>query len=116
MVRRGFLTLNMAAGKRMKAATVASGRRIEKRSVSVNSPVVLALRERWLTANDVAARLHIRPRTVALWAQQGRLPAYRLGNYLRFRWDEVENALAASCRVVLPDGHHQKAEILKSET
>jgi excisionase family DNA binding protein len=57
-------------------------------------------RERWLNTNDIAARLLIQPRTAALWARQGRLPAYRLGRYLRFKWDEVERSLAATCRVV----------------
>jgi excisionase family DNA binding protein len=55
--------------------------------------------ERWLNTHDIAGRLGIKPRTVALWARQGRLPAYRLGRYLRFKWDEVERALATTCRV-----------------
>lgn len=55
--------------------------------------------ERWLNTHDVAVRLGIKPRTVALWARQGRLPAYRVGRYLRFRWEEIENAMAAKCRV-----------------
>ena len=57
-------------------------------------------RERWLNTSDIAGRLGIKPRTAALWARQGRLPAYRLGRYLRFKWDEVERSLAATCRVV----------------
>lgn len=55
--------------------------------------------ERWLNVNDVAVRLGIKPRTAALWARQGRLPAYRVGRYLRFRWEEIESAMAATCRV-----------------
>lgn len=55
--------------------------------------------ERWLNVNDVAARLGIKPRTASLWARQGRLPAYRVGRYLRFRWEEIESAMAAKCRV-----------------
>ena len=55
--------------------------------------------QRWLNTHDVAVRLGIKPRTVALWARQGRLPAYRVGRYLRFRWEEIENAMAAKCRV-----------------
>jgi len=55
--------------------------------------------ERWLNVHDVAARLGIKPRTAALWARQGRLPAYRVGRYLRFRWAEIESAMAATCRV-----------------
>ena len=56
-------------------------------------------RERLLTTRDIAARLLMQPRTVALWARMGRLPAYRLGQCFRFSWDEVERALAATCRV-----------------
>lgn len=55
--------------------------------------------ERWLTIQDVAALLQFRPRTVALWVRQGRLPAYRLGRKLRFKAGEIERALAATCRV-----------------
>ena len=55
--------------------------------------------ERWLNADEVANRIGLQPRTVALWVRQGRLPAYRLGRHLRFKWDEVERALAATCRV-----------------
>jgi len=56
-------------------------------------------RERLLNTREVAAGLLIRPRTAALWARQGRLPSYRLGRLLRFKWDEVERALASTCRV-----------------
>jgi excisionase family DNA binding protein len=56
-------------------------------------------RERLLNTHEIAARLLIQSRTAALWARQGRLPAYRLGRLLRFKWDEVERALAATCRV-----------------
>ena len=65
-----------------------------KRPVAIPMP-----EERWLNVNDVAVRLGIKPRTVALWARQGRLPAYKVGRYLRFKWEEIESALAATCRV-----------------
>jgi len=55
--------------------------------------------EQWLNTRDVAARLLVQPRTVADWARNGRLPAYRLGRLIRFKWDEVERALAETCRV-----------------
>jgi excisionase family DNA binding protein len=53
--------------------------------------------ERFLTKHEVAVRLGIRPRTVGVWAQQRRLPAYRVGRYLRFKWNEVEQFLASTC-------------------
>lgn len=49
--------------------------------------------ERLLTAAEISIRLLIKPRTAALWARQGRLPAYHLGRKLGFKWSEVEQAL-----------------------
>ena len=63
--------------------------------------------ERLLTAKEISPRLFIKPRTAALWARQGRLPAYRIGRKLGFKWEEVENSLR---RVT-----HSKAEISKAE-
>ena len=51
------------------------------------------LGEGLLTAKEIAPRLFIQPRTAALWARQGRLPAYRIGRKLGFKWEEVEKAL-----------------------
>lgn len=55
--------------------------------------------EVFLDKAAVADRLGIRPRTVGEWAKQGKIPAYRIGNYLRFKWAEIEAHLARSCRV-----------------
>jgi excisionase family DNA binding protein len=46
-----------------------------------------------LTARDIAPRLLIKPRTVAKWARQGRIPAYHVGRKLGFKWVEVEQSL-----------------------
>ena len=51
------------------------------------------LGEGLLTAKEIAPRLFIQPRTAALWARQGRLPAYRIGRKLGFKWEEVQLAL-----------------------
>jgi len=56
-------------------------------------------RERLLNTREVAAGVLMKPSTVARWARQGRLPAYRLGGRLRFKWAEVEIAIAENCRV-----------------
>jgi len=61
--------------------------------------------EVFLTKEAVAKRLGVKPKTVSNWANEGRLPAYRIGVYLRFKWAEVEQHLATSCRVA-----RQKAE------
>jgi len=62
-----------------------------------NQPVAEA--EGYLDKAAVAKRLGLKPRTISDWVRQGKLPAYRFGRYLRFKWDEVERALAATCRV-----------------
>ena len=55
--------------------------------------------EGYLDKVAVAKRLGLRPRTVGEWAKQGKLPAYRVGACLRFKWAEVENYLDDTCRV-----------------
>ena len=47
---------------------------------------------------EVARRIGVTARTVGVWAQQEKLPAYRFGRFLRFKWSEVEAALAAGFR------------------
>jgi excisionase family DNA binding protein len=47
-----------------------------------------------LTVNQLAERLHIRPRTVRTWVRQGRLPAIRASaKVVRFDWEAVLVAL-----------------------
>ena len=65
----------------------------------------LAFPEGLLTTKEIAPRLFIQPRTAALWARQGRIPAYHIGRKLGFKWVEVERALPKT-----------KAEIGKSES
>jgi excisionase family DNA binding protein len=36
----------------------------------------------------------VRPRTVERWMKQGRLPYYKLGRAVRFKWSEVVAHLA----------------------
>jgi excisionase family DNA binding protein len=40
----------------------------------------------WLTANEAAAYLKVRPRTLLLWARQGKIPAHRLSGIQRCVW------------------------------
>jgi excisionase family DNA binding protein len=60
-----------------------------------------------LTVNQLAERLHIRPRTVQTWVRQGRIPAIKLSSkVIRFDWNAVltelreqaERGEVASCR------------------
>jgi excisionase family DNA binding protein len=55
--------------------------------------------EALLDVTDVGKRLKLSPRTVADMANDGRLPAYRIGIYLRFKWVEVEQFITANCKV-----------------
>jgi excisionase family DNA binding protein len=43
-----------------------------------------------LTAAAVAERIAFSPATVVDWAEAGKLPGFRIGGRLRFRWSEVE--------------------------
>jgi excisionase family DNA binding protein len=60
---------------------------------------LVAAGEGYLDSVAVAKRLGVKPRTVGEWAKQGKLPAYRVGRYVRFKWAEVEAQLAETCRV-----------------
>jgi excisionase family DNA binding protein len=59
----------------------------------------VAAGEGYLDKVAVSIRLGVKPKTVGEWANQGKLPAYRMGRRLRFKWAEVEAHLAATCRV-----------------
>lgn len=52
---------------------------------------------RYLRAAEAAAVLHVSPKTVSRWAQEGRLPFQRtLGGHRRFPEDQLRALLAAS--------------------
>ncbi len=80
-----------------------AGRKAEARGqrtariVTLSDPVAAA--DGYLDKVAVARRLGVKPKTVGEWAKQGKLPAYRLGPYLRFKWAEVEAHLAATCQL-----------------
>lgn len=43
-----------------------------------------------LTADQLAERLRIRPRTVQVWARQGRIPAVKFSlKVVRFDWNAI---------------------------
>jgi excisionase family DNA binding protein len=50
----------------------------------------------WLRAAEVAARLHVSPKTVARWAKDGRLPYRRtLGGHRRYDPDRIDQLVRA---------------------
>ncbi len=69
----------------------------KRNAVKAETPAV-APAGPFLDQGEVAKRLGLQPRTVGNWAREQKLPAYRFGRLLRFKWDEVESALAANFR------------------
>jgi excisionase family DNA binding protein len=60
----------------------------------------LAKDAEWLTANEAAEYLKVKPRTVLKWAKQRRIPAHALSGCKRVTWrflkSELDNAMLAS--------------------
>jgi excisionase family DNA binding protein len=54
----------------------------------------------WLTANEAAEYLKVRPRTLLLWARQGKIPAHKLSGLqrriYRFLRPELDRMLGVS--------------------
>ena len=55
--------------------------------------------ELYIDKLEVGRRMTVRPRTVDRWMKQGRLPYYKLGRAVRFKWSEVEVHLVQMFRV-----------------
>lgn len=47
-------------------------------------------RDEYLTAEQVAVRLVVKPTWVGEKARLGIIPSYKIGHYRRYRWSEVE--------------------------
>lgn len=59
-----------------------------------------------LTVEQLAERLHLRPRTVQEWSRQGRIPAVRLSaKVVRYKWQDVLAALPDDPE---PEKRHEK--------
>jgi excisionase family DNA binding protein len=52
--------------------------------------------EQFLTAGQVAEILQVRKKTVYFWAEQGRIPAYRINKALRFRESDLQEFIDAN--------------------
>lgn len=48
---------------------------------------------RYLTREQLAARYQVCVRTIDYWRDDGVIPAYKLGRFIRFRADECDTAL-----------------------
>ena len=65
----------------------------------------------WLTLNEAAAYLKVRPRTLGSWARQKKVPAHRLSGTRRVVWrflkSELDGMLGVSSAVLLTGGQHE---------
>ena len=49
----------------------------------------------WLTANEAALYLKVKPRTVLKWAKEGRIPCHSLSGSKRITWRFLKSELDA---------------------
>jgi excisionase family DNA binding protein len=49
----------------------------------------------WLTSNEAAAYLNVKPRTIMKWAKEGRIPAHSLSGSKRVTWRFLKSELDA---------------------
>ena len=54
-----------------------------------------AMQTDWLTANEAAAYLKVKPRTILSWAKQGRVPGHPLSGSQRVTWRFLRSELDA---------------------
>lgn len=58
--------------------------------------------EEFLTVQELAQILKVRPRWVYDQVEAGKLPSIPVGGYVRFRWSDVEAHLMASAKPARP--------------
>ena len=47
----------------------------------------------WLTANEAAQHLRVKPRTILKWAKDGQIPGHRLSGSKRITWRFLKSEL-----------------------
>lgn len=57
----------------------------------------------WLTTHEASAYLKVQPRTLLLWARQGKIPAHRLSGIRRCVWRFLRAELDAMLGVSSAD-------------
>lgn len=55
-----------------------------------DSEVHMAIEDHFMTLKEVADYLHLNERTIYKWAQEGTIPASKLGGTWRFRRSEID--------------------------
>ena len=65
-----------------------------------NSPPTVHVENEWLTSNEAARYLKVKPRTLLQWARERKVPGYRLSGIQRCVWrflrPELDAMLASS--------------------
>ena len=70
--------------------------------------------ERLYTAEQVAELFSLKKKTIYAWAEQGRIPCFKIGKALRFRESELREFIEAS-RIPLTDSETQIKVRVKQE-
>lgn len=68
-----------------------------------------SVQSQWLTLNEAATYLKVRPATLALWARQKKVPAHRLSGVQRCIWRFLRRELDAMLGVSSADSAEQEA-------
>jgi hypothetical protein len=63
---------------------------------------VPAAAEPFITKAELGKRLNRDVRTMTTWMRKGLIPYYKIAHTVVFKWSEVEQQLAATCRVARP--------------
>lgn len=68
-------------------------------SVPQNQPIGAQQPEPYIDKVEVARRLRKQVRTIDNWMRDGKLPYFKIGRSVNFKWSDVEAYLAAHFRV-----------------
>jgi len=60
-----------------------------------NTPQTVPVETEWLTSNEAARYLKVRPRTLLQWARERKVPAHRLSGIQRCVWRFLRQELDA---------------------
>ena len=69
-------------------------------SVPQNHQIGAQQPEPYIDKAEVARRLRKQVRTIDNWMRDGKLPYFKIGRSVNFKWSDVEAYLAANFRVV----------------
>jgi excisionase family DNA binding protein len=55
-------------------------------------------KDEYIDKKELAARLKLTPRTIEVWCKQGRIPWFKIGHTVRYRWEDIQKHLAENCQ------------------